>query len=105
MPPKKSGTGRAKSAVLPLLTVSTDGKAKEVHNREVMRVLRLLRADGTKRYILHHVCDGGQDQSIPIALDNKYFDIGYINDDGEIFLVEIMRVTHLGKRNGFTGLD
>jgi len=97
----RGGPGSVPSAVLPFLTVRTDGKAKERHNRELMRVFRLLRGDGVREFRLHHVNEGGQSREIPIALDGKFYDIGYIAEDGEVFLIEIMRVGHLGKRQGY----
>ena len=41
--------------------------------------------------------DGGLDKDLPIALDGRFYDISYLSDDGELFLIEVMRVTDLGK--------
>lgn len=82
---------------MPGLVVLTDGKAKDRHNREVMRVLALLRADGVQHFALHHIRDGGQDPQVPIALQGKYYDIGYIAEDGEVFLIEVMRLNLHGE--------
>ena len=62
-----------------------------------MRLLHLLREDGIKIFNLRHVRDGGLEKDLPIALDGHFYDISYISDDGELFLIEVMRVTNLGK--------
>lgn len=99
MPPKRKGAGKGKvpSAVCPLLNVLTDGRSKARHNREVMRILELLRGDGVQRYNLHHIRDGGLEKDIPLFLDGHLYDIGYICPDGEAFLIEVMRVKLDGK--------
>lgn len=99
MPPRRKGPGRGSlpSGVVPLVSVFTDGRSKDRHNREVMRLLHLLREDGIKIFNLRHVRDGGLEKDLPIALDGHFYDISYISDDGELFLIEVMRVTDLGK--------
>lgn len=62
-----------------------------------MRLLHLLRKDGVKIFNMHHVRDGGLCRELPIALDGKYYDISYLSEDGELFLIEVMRVTNLGE--------
>ena len=94
----RRGNGLQPSSVVPLLNVRTDGRAKSRHNAEVARVLRLLRADGVKDYRLHHISDGGYDKTLPISLDGKFYDVAYRDTDGEVFLIEVMRVTNLGER-------
>lgn len=96
---KRRGNGTIRSALFPFLEVRTDGRAKQRHNEEVLRVLGLLKRDGVQSYTLHHIRDAGLSSDLPIALGGKYYDIGYKSRDGEVFLVEIMRVTHRGKSN------
>ena len=107
MPPRRKGPGRGSlpSVVVPLVSVFTDGRSKDRHDREVMRLLRLLRADGVSNYNIHHVRDGGLTKTLPLSLDGRVYDISFISDDGEVFLIELMRVTNLGKGrfNGNTG--
>lgn len=62
-----------------------------------MRLLHLLRKDGVKIFNVHHVRDGGLEKELPIALDGRFYDLSYLSDDGELFLIEVMRVTDLGK--------
>lgn len=64
-----------------------------------MRVLRLLRIDGVTDYNVHHIRDAGLSPDLPIALNGKFYDIGYKSRDGEMFLIEVMRVSHRGKRD------
>lgn len=99
MPPDKRGPGKGKlpSAVCPLLNIFTDGRSKDRHNREVMRVLGLLLGDGISRYNVHHIRDGGLEKGIPLFVDGRLYDIGYICPDGELFLIEVMRVRVDGK--------
>lgn len=99
MPPRRKGHGRGSlpSEVVPLVSVFTDGRSKDRHNREVMRLLHLLRIDGVKIFNVHHVRDGGLEKELPIALDGRFYDLSYLSDDGELFLIEVMRVTDLGK--------
>lgn len=85
------------SSVCPLLNVLTDGRSKNRHNEEVKRVLGLLRGDGVKLYNVHHIRDGGLSEEITLFYDGRLYDIGYICPDGEVFLIEVMRVRHLGK--------
>lgn len=93
----RRGNGLQPSSVVPFLNVKTDGRAKSRHNAEVARVLRLLRADGVKDYRLHHISDVGYDKTLPLSLDGKFYDVAYRNPDGEVFLIEVMRVTNYGK--------
>ena len=99
MPPRRKGPGHGSlpSEVVPLVSVFTDGRSKDRHNREVMRLLHLLREDGVKIFNVHHVRDGGLEKELPIALDGRFYDLSYLSDDGELFLIEVMRVTDLGK--------
>lgn len=50
-----------------------------------------------KLYNVHHIRDGGLSTEIPLFIDGRLYDIGYICPDGEVFLIEVMRVTHRGK--------
>ena len=62
-----------------------------------MRLLHLLRKDGVKIFNMHHVRDGGLCKDLPLMLDGHCYDISYLSDDGELFLIEVMRVSNLGK--------
>ena len=79
------------SAKLGFLNVSTDGKRKNRHNKELLLLLRLLQQAGCCHYLLHHVKDAGMNKSLPLQLAGKWYDLSYVSEDGEIFLVEIMR--------------
>lgn len=52
-----------------------------------------------KLYNVHHIRDGGLSTEIPLFLDGRLYDIGYICPDGEVFLIEVMRVKYRGKSN------
>ena len=82
------------SATLPFLNVSTDGKRKDRHNREVLIVARLLRASGVKDICLHHIDDAGMNHALPLAIGGKWYDIAYVAPDGELFLIEVMRLRY-----------
>jgi hypothetical protein len=83
------------SSRLPFLNVSTDGKAKDRHNREILFFSRMLQAAGTKKICLHHVNDAGMAYDLPLTVGKKWYDIAYVAADGEIFLVEIMRIRQI----------
>jgi hypothetical protein len=57
-----------------------------------MFVLGALKKAGIKTYNLHHINDAGLDKLIPISYKHKYYDIGYRNLDGSLFLIEVMRI-------------
>lgn len=80
------------SSKIPFLNVKTDGRRKERHNREILFVLGLLRQAGITDYCLHHIDDAGMDRALPLTLKGKWYDISYVSGDGEIFLIEIMRL-------------
>lgn len=80
------------SAKLPFLNIKTDGRRKNRHNREVLRLLQLLLKDGTTRYCIHHANEAGMDKTLPLTYKEKWYDIVYEAPDGEIFMIEIMRV-------------
>jgi hypothetical protein len=82
------------SSLHPFLNVRTDGKKKDRHNREVLIIARLLRASGVKEMCLHHIDDGGMNHALPLSLDGKWYDIAYEAPDGELFLVEVMRLKY-----------
>ena len=80
------------SAKLPFLNIKTDGKRKDRHNREILLFLKLLQDAGCVHFLAHHVNDAGMNKSLPLTLDNKWYDFSYVSHDGEIFMVEIMRI-------------
>lgn len=80
------------SSKLGFLNVKTDGRRKHRHNEEILFVSRLLQGAGITDYCLHHVNDAGMNKDLPLCLDGKWYDISYIAPDGEVFLIEIMRV-------------
>lgn len=82
------------SSTLPFLNVATDGKRKDRHNREILIIARLLQASGVKDFCLHHVNDAGMDRTLPLTLGGKWYDISYVAPDGEIFLIEVMRLKY-----------
>lgn len=82
------------SSFLPFLNVKTDGKKKDRHNREVLIIARLLQASGVKDFCLHHVDDAGMNHALPLSIDGKWYDIAYVAPDGELFLVEVMRLKY-----------
>lgn len=79
------------SSVLPFLNVSTDGKAKDRHNEEVLFFSRLLRAAGVRELCLHHIDEAGMNRDLPLTLAGKWYDLVYVSQDGEVFLIEVMR--------------
>ena len=80
------------SAKLGFLNVKTDGRKKTRHNQEILFFLNLLLSAGVKDYCVHHVTEAGMNRSLPLTLAGKWYDISYVAPDGEIFLVEIMRL-------------
>jgi hypothetical protein len=80
------------SSLLPFLNVSTDGKKKNRHNREVLLIARLLQNTGVKDFCLHHVNDAGMNKNLPLSLNGRWYDIAYVSEDGEVFLIEVMRL-------------
>lgn len=50
-----------------------------------------MRAGGIKKINAHHVDDAGFDKSLPLTKNKKQYDISYVNERGEIILIEIMR--------------
>ena len=80
------------SAKLPFLNVTTDGKRKDRHNKEILLLLKLLQGAGCVHYLAHHVKDAGMTKALPLTLEGKWYDFSYVSHDGEIFMVEIMRV-------------
>ncbi len=82
------------SSVLPFVNVATDGRKKDRHNREVLLLLALLRSAGVKDFCLHHVDEAGMNRHLPLAIDGKWYDIAYVAPDGEIFLLEVMRLKY-----------
>jgi len=79
------------SAKLPFLNIKTDGKRKDRHNREILLFLKLLQDAGCVHYLAHHVNDAGMTKILPLTLAGKWYDLSYVSQDGEIFMVEIMR--------------
>ena len=70
----------------------TDGRRKNRHNEEILFLAGLIRDAGISDYCLHHVKDGGMNRDLPLTLNGKWYDIVYTAPDGEIFMIEIMRV-------------
>jgi len=81
------------------LNISTDGKRKDRHNKELLLILRLLQQAGCCHYLLHHVKDAGMTKGLPLQLAGKWYDLSYVSEDGEIFLVEIMRAGQIYAEN------
>lgn len=91
---RKKGKGFLPSISIPFLSVETDGKAKERHNRELSFVLKALINAGIQTYNLHHINDAGLESSLPLMKDDKWYDLSYVSWDGEIILIEVMRTYH-----------
>ncbi|MDP2106502.1 MAG: hypothetical protein Q8J76_10960 [Desulfobulbaceae bacterium] len=91
-PRKKQGRAFCPSSALCFLSVATDGRQKARHNQEVMFILSLLQKSGIRNHNIAHIDDAGINREIPIAKAGKNFDIGYQSADGEIFLIEVMRL-------------
>ena len=79
------------SKTIPFLSVETDGKAKDRHNREILYILDLLLKSGVKVFCTHHVNEAMADKRLPMAIGAKWYDISYVSGDGEIIMLEIMR--------------
>ena len=79
------------SAKLGFLNIKTDGKRKDRHNKELLFWLERLLDAGCIHYSLHHLREAGCTKSLPLQLGGKWYDLSYVAEDGEIFLVEIMR--------------
>ena len=79
------------SAKMGFLNVKTDGKRKDRHNRELLFWLKLLLNAGCSNFLLHHVQEAGMNSSLPMQHRGKWYDLSYVSEDGEVFLVEIMR--------------
>lgn len=86
------------SSQFPFLSVCHDGKHKRRHNQELTFMVSLLRKAGISKINMHHVNDVGLDSSLPIEQDGKFYDIAYENKEGEIFLIELMRIKQPVKR-------
>ena len=80
------------SARLPFLNIKTDGARKERHNRELLFFAGMLTHAGIKRLCMHHVKDAGMSYDLPLTYRGKWYDIAYVSPDGEIFMLELMRV-------------
>lgn len=80
------------SAKLPFLNVKTDGRKKDRHNKEILFLAQLLHGAGITDYCLHHVNDAGMNKNLPLTLAGKWYDIVYVAPDGEVFMLELMRV-------------
>ena len=80
------------SSTLGFLNVNTDGRRKDRHNREILFLLRLLRQAGLRDIGAHHVDDAGLNKDLPLTLAGKWYDIVYVAPDGEVFMLELMRV-------------
>ena len=79
------------SKTIPFLSVETDGRAKDRHNREILFVLDLLLKSGVKVFCTHHVNEAMADKRLPMAIGARWYDISYVSSDGEIIMLEIMR--------------
>ena len=82
------------SSTIPFLNVSTDGRKKDRHNREVLLISRLLQNSGVTDFCMHHIDDGGMNKNLPLSVGERWYDIAYVAGDGEIFLIEVMRLRY-----------
>jgi hypothetical protein len=79
------------SSTLSFLSIATDGRCKDEHNRIVLYWISLLRAGGYTRINANHVDEVGLDRSLPLSKNRKQYDISYVDEHGEVILIEIMR--------------
>jgi hypothetical protein len=79
------------SSRFPFLSVETDGRRKDKHSRLVQRFFNLLRCAGVQHLNLAHVQEGGLDGRLPLVKAGKIYDIAFVDEEGEIILLEIMR--------------
>lgn len=79
------------SSRFPFLSVAGDGPAKDTHSRLVLLVYGALRAAGIRNLNLAHVQEGGLNGRIPLVYRGKWYDIAFLDLNGEIVLIEIMR--------------
>jgi len=96
--PKSISEGVTPSVIFPFVNVRTDGKPKLRHAEEISFILSLLKLAGIREFRAEHIYDGGYNQEVPTSKNGKVYDIGYIAPDGEIFLIEIMRLTYRSKK-------
>lgn len=90
----KNNGGRSfcPSSAFPFFSVATDGKHKKRHHEEVLFLIGLLKKQGMQDYNLHHIDDVGLNKLIPLKIGKKIYDFSYVSRDGEIFLIEVMRI-------------
>lgn len=79
------------SAKMGFLNVVTDGKKKDRHNKELLFWFEKLLDSGCCHYCLHHINEAGMNKTLPLQYKGRWYDLSYVAEDGEIFLVEIMR--------------
>lgn len=82
------------SSVIPFLNVTTDGRKKDRHNSEVLFFSRLLQKSGVTDFCMHHIKDAGMNHNLPLSINGKWYDIAYVAGDGEVFLIEVMRLKY-----------
>lgn len=80
------------SSRLPFLQINTDGRTKKRHNEEILFWLHQLGKAGINNVGAHHVDDAGLNRDLPLTLAGKWYDIVYEAPDGEVFMIELMRV-------------
>jgi len=95
---KGKAEGVTPSAALPFVNIRTDGKPKLRHANEISFILSLLKLSGVREFRAEHIYDVGYSKEIPTSKNGKVYDIGYKSRDGEIFLIEVMRLTYGGKK-------
>ena len=86
------------SSRFPFLSVASDGKQRDRHSRLVLFVFGALRAAGCKNINLCHVAEGGLDGDLPLVKSGKWYDIAFLDEDGEVVLIEVMRTYQKVKR-------
>jgi len=79
------------SSRFPWLNIETDGARKARHARLILDVISALHTIGISRINASHVRDGGLDHSLPLCYRGRRYDISYLDDTGELIMVEIMR--------------
>lgn len=79
------------SSRFPFLSVESDGRRKDRHSQLVLFVFGLLRAAGVGNINIAHVVEGGLNGRVPLVWQGKTWDLAFLDESGEVVLVEIMR--------------
>lgn len=79
------------SSRFPFLSIAGDGASRDHHSRLVLFLFGALRAAGVKDVNMDHVFEGGLNGRLPMIYKGKYYDIAFLDEKGEVVLIEVMR--------------